>query len=868
MRFLMLLVAVPSMLFAVQTVKIGVLAKRSEETAFKEWAATAAYLSERVGGTRFEVVPLGFDALKESIARHEVDFVLTNTMSYVTLEYLYGVSRIATLKNRSSTGAVLTEYGGVVFTKRGSGIVSPEALKGKRFGAVDPDSFGGWVMAEHMLAQNGVERDDFAALRFFGSHDEVVKAVGEGRVDAGTVRTDTLERMAGEGKIDPSVFLVLAPKRYVGFPFSVSTALYPEWPFAKLRETPEQLANRVAIALLQMPRDAEAARAAHLEGWTIPLDYAKVHALLETMQIGPYAERGALTLPRFYEKYRPWFVAAAAAFAAIMAVLFVIARLNRRLREKQEEIAALNGGLEQKVLERTAALERLYRHEKYLEETLRTVAEVNEALIASFSAQTVLRISVAKLAEHPDYACVWIGLPSQEILEAGMKTDGALTFERVGYRYAADRNPDAFVAAAEVLQTNRRVVGNVPRPYRLTLHRTRYDKSACRLAALPLHGGAQTQVLGVLTVCSERGSGFEPEELKMLENLANDIGLALHAIAQRTELEKLEKERIANYEETILAFVNIIEQRDSYTAGHTVRVAKYCRRIAEAMEIGEEQIVLLEKAAILHDIGKVVTPDAILLKPDRLTPLEYELIKLHAEAGYQMLSKIDMYRDLAQIIRYHHARYDGKGYPLTPERDAVPLVSYIMAAADAFDAMTTNRVYKQRKSVAEAVAELQKCAGTQFHPEVAAAAVRALAGVHIADTTQMPESRLEQQRFAYFFRDALTGCFNEDYLHTILIQHEDEQRCLNVIDLKRFSAYNKASGWEAGNRLLQNVAAALRERYGSAKIFRYHGDNFILLFEAHRDVSREEIAALAVLRGTGIGIDLRHYDLEKGIPSL
>ena len=866
MRFLILLGVVSAMLFAVQTVKIGVLAKRSEETAVKEWAATAAYLSERIEGVRFEIVPLSFDALNESIARDEVDFVLTNTMSYVTLEYRYGISRIATLKNRSSTGAVLTEYGGVVFTKRPGGVTLLRELKGKRFGAVDPDSFGGWVMAEHMLAQNGVDRGDFAALKFFGSHDEVVRAVEDGRVDAGTVRTDTLERMAGEGKIDPSAFLVLAPKRYVGFPFSVSTELYPEWPFAKLRTTSEQLANRVAIALLQMSPDAAAARKAHIAGWTIPLDYAKVHALLETMQIGPYAERGALTLTRFYEKYRAWFFAAAAGFAAIIAVLFVIARFNRRLREKQDEIAALNAGLERKVDERTAALEELYRHEKYIEETLRTVAEVNEALIASFSAKTVLRISVAKLVEHPDYGCVWIGLPKQEILEAGLKTDGAVVFDRVAYRYAADRNPAVFALSDEALQMNRVVVENVPQPYRLALRRAHYDKPACRVAALPLHGGEQTLVLGVLTVCSERD--FEPEELKMLENLANDIGLALHAIAQRTALEKLEDERIANYEETILAFVNIIEQRDSYTAGHTVRVAEYCRRIAEAMGIERAQIALLEKAAILHDIGKVVTPDAILLKPDRLTPLEYELIKLHAEAGYQMLSKIDMYRDLAQIIRYHHARYDGKGYPPTPEKDAVPLASYIMAAADAFDAMTTNRVYKQRKSVAEAVAELQKCAGTQFHPEVAAAAVRALADVRIAETTQMPENKLEQRRFAYFFRDVLTDCFNEDYLHTLLIQHEDERRCLNLIDLKHFSAYNKAAGWEEGNRLLQNFAAALRERYPDAMLFRYHGDNFILLFETHREISRGEIEGFALLRDSGIGIELRHYDLGNGIPAL
>jgi len=867
-RFLILMSFFFTFLFAEETVKIGVLAKRSAATAVKEWSATAAYLSDRVKGYRFEIVPLGFDALRESVKHNEIDFVLTNTMSYVTLEYLYGVSRIATQKDFGSNGAGVTTYGGVIFTRNESSIASLSALKGRRFGAVDPDSFGGWVMAQSVLQQKGISRGDFASLRFFGSHDEVVAAVANGSVDAGTVRTDTLERMASEGKIDLSSFRVLSPDPHPGFPFLVSTPLYPEWPFAKLRATPEQLANRVAIALLQLPPDAEAARAAHLAGWTIPLDYASVHALLEKMQLGPYAERGRLTLARFYQKYWEWFLGIAAGFLAVLAVAAVIARLNIRLREKREEIEALNAVLEEKVYERTRALKALYAHEKYLKDVLRTIADVNESLIASISMQAVLRISVAKLLEHADYGCVWIGLPEQDMLEAGMKSGGEEHIETASYRQAAQRNSAAFAAAQRVIGANESVIGEAPDGYRLVLEQHRFEGCECRVAALPLHGGGGIDILGVLTICSRRETGFESEELKMLENLANDIGLALQTIAQRTALEKLEQERVANYEETILAFVNIIEQRDSYTAGHTVRVAKYCRLIAEEMGVAEEKIALLEKAAILHDIGKVVTPDAILLKPDRLTPLEYELIKLHAEAGYRMLSKIDIYKDLARIIRYHHARYDGKGYPETPDRNEVPLVSYIMAAADAFDAMTTNRVYKHRLSVAEAIKELQKQSGTQFHPEVAAAAVRVLSGVCVDETTQMPGTVLEEQRFAYFFKDVLTGCYNEDYLHTLLIQHEEEQRCLNRIELKDFSAYNKAFGWEEGNRFLKRFAVALHERYGDALLFRYHGNNFILLFEEHHGITREDITSIPLFRGSGIGVSLHHYDLKNGIPPL
>ena len=107
----------------------------------------------------------------------------------------------------------------------------------------------------------------------------------------------------------------------------------------------------------------------------------------------------------------------------------------------------------------------------------------------------------------------------------------------------------------------------------------------------------------------------------------------------------------------------MIDQRDTYTAGHTVRVARYSRMLAARLGLSGEQVDLLQQAAILHDIGKIATPDSVLLKPGRLSPLDYELIKEHARAGHAMLAGIAMYRELATIIRHHHARYDGMGYP-------------------------------------------------------------------------------------------------------------------------------------------------------------------------------------------------------------
>jgi GGDEF domain-containing protein len=191
-----------------------------------------------------------------------------------------------------------------------------------------------------------------------------------------------------------------------------------------------------------------------------------------------------------------------------------------------------------------------------------------------------------------------------------------------------------------------------------------------------------------------------------------------------------------------------------------------------------------------------------------------------------------------------------------------------MVVADAFDAMTTNRIYKARKSLEEALVELKKFSGTQFHPEVAMAAAEALRDVSIGDTTQMPDNELEQRRFAYFFLDSMTDLYNDNYLKTLMIKREDERRCLYLVELKRFAEYNGRHGWDEGNRFLKSMAEALQAKYPQAMIFRYHGDNFILLFTEHHDVSDSWFKTLLFFEKSGVEVQLTHFDLKEGIPDL
>lgn len=305
--------------------------------------------------------------------------------------------------------------------------------------------------------------------------------------------------------------------------------------------------------------------------------------------------------------------------------------------------------------------------------------------------------------------------------------------------------------------------------------------------------------------------------------------------SRKKQIKDLEDEKARHYEELIEMLVGVIEQRDAYTAGHTRRVAEYCVAIARQMQLPPEDVSRLREAAILHDIGKVIIPDSILLKPGRLSFKEYELIKAHLEVGYQILSRIDYYKPLAEIIRCHHERYDGTGYPDKRKGPEIPLLSHIMIVADAFDAMTTNRIYQARKSTDDAIAELLSLRGIWYHPEVVDAAVIAARSMQAGGTipSQLPLTQMEKERFAYFFRDQLTGLYNGTYLWMVLNALIPDMHCnaCALVELRGMSAYNDRFGWHEGNSLLRRFAEALSARAREDQIFRVFGDDFVVCFD-------------------------------------
>ncbi len=291
-------------------ITVGVLAHRGVDTAIEMWSPTIAYLEEHISERKFRLMPLDLQQMSEALSRGELDFILTNPGNYVELEAGYGITRIATLKN-SRHGRPSKTFGAVIFTRASHDDIHTLAdLRGKTFDAVDEGAFGGFQMAWRELMDAGIDPfSDFSELRFSGfPQDKIVFDVRDGRFDAGTVRTDILEGLAGKGIVELADFRILNRQVSDDFPFLHSTRLYPEWAFAKGRHTPDALASEVTIALLQMPAGHPAARAGDYAGWTVPLSYQPVHDLFMQLGIGPYARPARFTLADAITRYWYWLV--------------------------------------------------------------------------------------------------------------------------------------------------------------------------------------------------------------------------------------------------------------------------------------------------------------------------------------------------------------------------------------------------------------------------------------------------------------------------------------------------------------------------------------------------------------------------------
>ena len=322
-------------------VKVGVLAYRGVEKAKQRWQPTVEYLNQRIQTHKFELVALNLQQINEYTANNKIDFVITNTGNYVTLAHKYGISRLATLINRTLDKTTM-RFGAVIFTHRDNNSINTLTdLKAKSFIAVNKNGFGGFQMAWAEFRNHGIEPfEDFSEIKFSGfPQSQVVNAVLNKEFVAGTFRTDSLERLAASGKIDISKIKILNQQSDERFPFLYSTALFPEWPLSKLKYTSEELARKVAQAMLAMEETSEAAESAQISGWTIPLNYKPANDLMKNLNVGPYENLGKISFTQIVKEYWKWLLPSIVLFVLLAFLSFYIYCLNSTLRAVNQKLS-------------------------------------------------------------------------------------------------------------------------------------------------------------------------------------------------------------------------------------------------------------------------------------------------------------------------------------------------------------------------------------------------------------------------------------------------------------------------------------------------------------------------------------------------
>ncbi len=238
------------------------------------------------------------------------------------------------------------------------------------------------------------------------------------------------------------------------------------------------------------------------------------------------------------------------------------------------------------------------------------------------------------------------------------------------------------------------------------------------------------QLLAVLLLGEKRDGGpLDQDELDFFSALASDVAMAIRN-AQLFEDLKREADRNRNlFIQTAIALGSAIEAKDSYTHGHTERVTQYSLAIARQMvamgivDIPPKFYESLYIAGLLHDIGKIGISESILMKKDPLTAEEYATMKTHVTRGAEILAPIKDFEGCIAGVKYHHERYDGSGYPEGLKGDDIPLIAMIIAVADTFDAITTDRPYRKGKSKEHAIEEISRLTGIWFHPKAAQALI-------------------------------------------------------------------------------------------------------------------------------------------------
>jgi HD-GYP domain-containing protein (c-di-GMP phosphodiesterase class II) len=234
--------------------------------------------------------------------------------------------------------------------------------------------------------------------------------------------------------------------------------------------------------------------------------------------------------------------------------------------------------------------------------------------------------------------------------------------------------------------------------------------SVRQFLAVPLK--RQDQIVGSLFALQKKTGDFNSVDSKLLTSIANESAIYLENAVLYGDVHELMMGLLHS-------LVSAVDAKDAYTCGHSERVALLSRDLAGRVGLPDTQVERVYMSGLLHDVGKIGVPEAVLQKTGKLTPEEFEEIKKHPAIGAKILADVRQLEDVIPGVLYHHERYDGRGYPAGLAGRDIPLMGRLICLADCFDAMTSSRTYRKAMPVEVALTEIRRCSGTQFDPELA-----------------------------------------------------------------------------------------------------------------------------------------------------
>ncbi|MFA6823193.1 MAG: PhnD/SsuA/transferrin family substrate-binding protein [Geobacter sp.] len=343
-----LLLCLPLPARADRTLTLGVLAIQPKPAALARWQPLADYLSRSLDGYRIELLALDQQELQQALDRNQLDLVFSNASHLVQLRQKNALTgALATLVDLQE-GVPVSSLGGVIFTRADrTDLQTLQDLKGKKVAAFSASgSLGSYPVPIYELRKADVRADQLKMLFTGAPQDLVVQAVLEGRADAGFVRTGLLERMAARSDFDMAQIKVINRQQLPGFPFLLSTHLYPEWSFVALPQLPHDVGRRLAAALLTLEPNSTTARAAKIYGFTIPADYLPVEELLRQLRLPPFEEAPNFTLRDIWQRYQVQLLLMLLAVCCIVGLSVMLSIGNRRLAEARRESEQAAGQLQ------------------------------------------------------------------------------------------------------------------------------------------------------------------------------------------------------------------------------------------------------------------------------------------------------------------------------------------------------------------------------------------------------------------------------------------------------------------------------------------------------------------------------------------